>query len=131
MRNVYIFIQKSRHFAKSKTIRVTYLFTKIKRPSVTWFFMNMLRLEFVYKTHDTLRYMMCLYTQNPNTLQKARQLRLHFIHKKPDIFCYTIFHKMFEIDLWIQKSTTLCITWCVFIQKARHFAKSKTICVRF
>ena len=30
-----------------------------------------------------------------------------------------------------RKSMTVCATWRFYIQKARHFAKSKTICVTF
>ena len=42
------YIQKSRHFAKSKIISVTFLYTKIKTLHVTRFFMKKLKLAFIY-----------------------------------------------------------------------------------
>ena len=41
----------------------------------------------------------------------------------------------FSWNIWFwhlyTKSRTLCVTWRFYIQKARHFAKKKTICVTF
>ena len=48
MRNVYIYIQKARHFAKSKTICVTLLFTKSQTLYVTQFSMIFFKLEYIY-----------------------------------------------------------------------------------
>ena len=71
------YIQKSGHFAKNKTISVTFLYIKSTTLYVTRFFMKILKLAFIYKKHVTLR----------------------------------------------------CVTF--YLQKFRHFAKSKTICVIF
>ena len=46
--NVYIYMQKARHFAKSKTICVTFLLTKSLTLYVTRFFMKFLKLAFIY-----------------------------------------------------------------------------------
>ena len=43
------YILKSRHFPKSKNICVTFLYTKIQTLYVTLFFMNFLKLAFIYK----------------------------------------------------------------------------------
>ena len=48
MRNVYLYIQEARHFSKSKTICVTFLFTKNPTLYVTQFFMKFLKLAFIY-----------------------------------------------------------------------------------
>ena len=40
------------------------------------------------------------------------------------------FHEIFEIGIYT-KSMTLCVTWRFYIEKARHFAKIKTICDTF
>ena len=47
LQNVYIYT-KARHFAKSKTISVTFLFTKIWTLYVTQFFKKFLKLAFIY-----------------------------------------------------------------------------------
>ena len=61
------YIQKSRHFAKSKTICVTFLYTKIWTLCVTQFFIEFLKLAeegsiFICKKQCTLRYI--LYVKN-------------------------------------------------------------------
>ena len=64
------------------------------------------------------------------------------IFKKLDNSRYVLYSKIHTIDvtgfLWnfwswnlYTKITTLCVTWRFYIQKARHFAKSKTICDTF
>ena len=130
LRNVYIYIQKSRHFAKSKAICVTFLFTKSQTLYVTRFFMKFLKLAFtyiqkawhfalrdifiyknpdtlkearqfalrffIYKKHDTLRYVTFLYAKSSTLRKKARQFALHFlIYKKPDTLRYKIFLGIF------------------------------------
>ena len=46
----FIYIQKSRHIAKSKTICVTFLFTKIQTLNVTQFFMKKFNWHlYIYK----------------------------------------------------------------------------------
>ena len=70
--------KKARYFAKSKTISVTFLYTK----------------------------------------------------KRKSLFVIRFFMKFWSWHLYT-KSMTVCVTWCFYIQKARHFAKTMTICVRF
>ena len=64
----------------------------------------------------------------------------HF--KNLDNFRYVLYTKSNTLDVtgfswkfWTRhlytKSMTLFVTWRFYIQKARHFAKSKTICDRF
>ena len=70
LRKVYIYIQKAGQFAKSKTISVTFLYTK----SMTFiklmqFFLKILKLAFIYKKHDTLRDVTFLYSKS-QTLRK-------------------------------------------------------------
>ena len=48
MLNVYIYIQKARHFSKSKTIYVAFLLTKSHTLYVTRFFMKFLKLADIY-----------------------------------------------------------------------------------
>ena len=48
LRNIYIYIQKARHFAKSKTICVTFLFKKSRTLYFTGFFINFFKLAFIY-----------------------------------------------------------------------------------
>ena len=58
----FIYKQKSRHFEKSKTICVTFLFTKIQTLYVMRFFMKFLKLAFIYQKHDTFCSVDFLYT---------------------------------------------------------------------
>ena len=58
----HFYIQKTRHFSKSKTISVTFLCTKSLTFYATRFFMKVLNLVFIYKKHDTLRFVTFLYT---------------------------------------------------------------------
>ena len=75
-----MYIQKSRHFAKSNTICVTFLFTKIQTLYLTQFFMKVFKLAFIY-------------------IQKGWHVALRdvFIYKKPDTLRYVIFYVIFEI----------------------------------
>ena len=43
----FLYLQKYRHFAKSKTICVTFLYTKSKTIYVIQFFIKMLKLAFI------------------------------------------------------------------------------------
>ena len=47
--------------------------------------------------------------------------------------CFLYIHFLWNFWSWhlYIKSMTLCVTWRFYIQKARHFSKSKTICVAF
>ena len=40
-------------------------------------------------------------------------------------------HIRSETQVRDRKEHTLCVTWCFYIQKYRHFSKSNTICVIF
>ena len=81
-------------------------------------------------------------------IHKKKKMRNVFIYKKPDTFqkarqsplrLYTKSHTLdvmgFSWNFWswhlYTKSMTLCVTWSLYIQKARHFAKSKTMCDTF
>ena len=153
--------------------------------------MKFLKLAFIYKKHDTLRYMTFLYTKSQTLCKKQDNLRYVFIYKtryfcavfhwifeicggggafikkKDNVLCLTflywkkqstlhyvarykepdtmryiliskkqytlssgIFHENFQVGIYT-KSMTLCVTWRFYIQKARHFAKTKTIYDRF
>ena len=80
-RNVYIYIQKTRHFAKIKTIFVAFLFTKSQTLDVTKCFMKIIKLAFIYKSMK-----FCvkrrLYKQMQDTSQKPRQFLLRFKYTK-------------------------------------------------
>ena len=68
--------------------------------------------------------------KNPDTFQKARQFPLRFYIQKAIHLTLRDFHEISEVGIYT-KSMTLCVTWRFYIQKARHFAKSKTICDTF
>ena len=72
-------IKKSRQLAKSKTISVTFLYTKIWTLYVTRFFMKFLKLAFIYKKDDTLRYVRFLYTKIQTLRNKKDNLSYLFI----------------------------------------------------
>ena len=92
LRNVYLYIQKSRHFLKSKTICVTFLFTKRKTLYVTRFLVKYLILASIYiSNHGTLCSVTFLFTKS-QTLQKSKTICVtFFIYKKPDTLRYAIF----------------------------------------
>ena len=85
------YIQKVRHFAKIRTICVTFLYTKPQTLYVARFFMIFLRLAFIYKNNDTLRYVTFLYTKIQTLRKKQDNLRYVFIYKNPNTLRYTIF----------------------------------------
>ena len=60
------------------------------------FFMKCLKLAFMYKTYDTLRYMMFL-LKILDTSQKSRQFALRFYMQKSGNFALRDFHETFEI----------------------------------
>ena len=72
-----------------------------------------------------------MYIEKLDTLQKSRQFALRFIHKNPDTLCYTIFHENIGICIYIYKKHDTFRYVTFYIQKARHFEESKTICVTF
>ena len=63
--------------------------------------------------------------------KKLDNSRCVFISKKPYTFRYRIFHEIFEVGIYKEKSIKLWVTWRFYIQKARHFAKTKIICNTF
>ena len=92
LRNVYIYLKKSRYFEKSKAICVTFLFTKIQTHYVTRFFVKLLKLEFLYiqKSRHFALQDVFIY-KNPDTSKKSRQFALFFLIQNPDTLLYAIF----------------------------------------
>ena len=91
---------------------------------VTVFFKIFLKLVFLYKKHDTLRYVKFLYTKI-QTL--CKNLRYVFIYKKLDTLRYVIFHGIFEIGgggghFYILKTMHFVLHF--YMQKKLHFALS-------
>ena len=76
-----------------------------------------MRNIFIYKKRDTF--------------QKSRQFPLRFYIQKAINFTFRDSSWNFWSWHLYTKSMTLCVTWCFYIQKARHFAKSNTICDTF
>ena len=134
------YIQKSGHFTQSKTISVTFLYTKIETLYVTQFFMEILKLTILYKKHDTLHYVTFLYTKIQTLSKKQDNLRSVFIYKNTDTLRYAIFHWIFEIGGgggggYMQKNNALCITFLYVKNSALSVTflhtKSLTLCVTF
>ena len=71
-----------------------------------------------------------LYTNSPTLFTKLDNFRYVFIFKKPYTWRSGIFMNFWSWHLYT-KSMTLCVMWRFYIQKARHFARSKTICDTF
>ena len=96
MRNVYIYIQKSRHFSKSMTLCVTFLFTKRHTFCVTQFFMNFFKLASIniYKEHVTLRYNF-FYKISLTLRKKEDNLGYVFLYTKSLTLCVTQFFMEF------------------------------------
>ena len=95
---------------KARLFPVTFLYTKIKILYVTQFFMKILKLAFLYKNHETFRYVRFLYTKSQTLSKKQDNLRYVFIYKNPDTLRYAIFHWIFEIEGgggYIEKQYTL------------------------
>ena len=81
LQDVFIYIQKARHFPKSMITCVRFLFTKIHTFSVTQNFRKMLKLAFKYiqkSWHFALRDVFIY--KNPDTLKKNKTV------------CVTIFY---------------------------------------
>ena len=90
-------IQKFRHFEKYQDNLHHVFIYKSKTLYVTPFFMNILKLAFVYKKHDTLRYAK-FYIQKSRHFAKSKTICLTFFtYNNPDNLRYTIFHWIFEI----------------------------------
>ena len=114
--HVHIYIKKQNNcktflYAKSHTLFKTQDNFR-KTIYVTQFFLKFLKLEFIYKNHDTLRYVTFLYTKSETLGKKQDNLRYVFIYKNSDTLHYAIFHGMFEIwggggIFYMQKKCTL------------------------
>ena len=87
--------------------------------------MKCLKLAFIYKNHDTLRYVTFLYKKNPDTSQKARQFALCFI-KKPMTLCVTRFFiellKLAKGDGHFCIKKTIHLALHSYMQKTMHSA---------
>ena len=59
--------------------------------------MKILKLAFIYKKHNTLRYVTFLHTKTLTLRKKQDNLRFIFIYKIPDTLSYAIFHGIIEI----------------------------------
>ena len=71
-----------------------------------------------------------LYTKSLLLCKNQDNIRYVFIYKKHNTLLYTISHEILKLAFLYKKHDTLrCVTF--YIQKARHFAKSKTICLTF
>ena len=150
----FIYIQKSGHFEKRKTICVTFYSQKTRHFKLRNFSWNVWNWHlYLYKKHETMRYVTFLYTKI-QTLEKRKTICVRFfIYKKPDTLRYVIFHGIFEIDggggegISINKNNALYVRFYMQklihfplrfnIQKSRHFAshfymqKNNALCVTF
>ena len=139
-----------RHFAKSKTICITFLYTKIQTLYVARFFMKILKLALIYKQHDTLRYVTYTYTKSRDfsksktiwvtvlytkilTLCVTRFL-MEFLklaegggglYPKKNVLCFTFLYAKNNTlcDTFLYKIQTLCVTF--------SYAKNNALCVTF
>ena len=91
------YIQKSWQFSKSKTIWVTFLYTKIQTLYVTRSFMKFLKLAFIYKKHDTLCYVKFSYTKRQTIIKNQDNMRYVFIYTNPDTLRYAIFMEFLKL----------------------------------
>ena len=77
----FLYTQKARHFAKCETLSLTIVYTK-KHDSLRYvIFYENLKLAFIYKNNDTLRYMKFLNTKIWTLPKKQNKLRCVFIYK--------------------------------------------------
>ena len=80
---------------KSKTVSVTF-YIEMQTIYVTQFFIKMLNLAFIYKNHDTLRYVTFLYTKS-RYFAKIKTICFTFLYTKIRTFCVTqIFIKILK-----------------------------------
>ena len=80
MPNVYIYIKSQTLFKNQDNFRYV-LYIKSYKLHVTQFFMKILKLAFINKKHDTLRYVTFLYTKRQTLHKKQDNLRYVFIYK--------------------------------------------------
>ena len=91
-----IYIQKARHFAKIRTICVTFLFTKIHTLYLTQFFHEFLKLAFVY-IKKAWHFSFCdvLYRKIHTLRKKQDNLRYVFLCTKSLTLCVAQFFMEF------------------------------------
>ena len=120
---IHFYIQKSRHLAKSKTIYDTFISTKSHTLFITLFFMNFLKLAFILKNHDTLRYVM-FYIQKDRQFEKRKTICVTFLYTKiRPLFVsrfFIEFLKLAERGGGVVCKKTLCVTF--LYEKTVHFS---------
>ena len=79
---------------KCKTIGVTFLYTKSETLYISQFFMKSFKLAFIYKEHDTSRYVTFF-----NTKIQTLPLRFNFICKKQCTLHYVFISIIYRIVL--------------------------------
>ena len=127
MLNYYIYKQKARHFAKSKTISVRFLLTEIHTLYVTRLSWNVWNCHlYIHKRHDTFALREVFIYKKPETSKKARQFALRFlINKKPDTLRFAIFMKFLKLAeggrRGVSKQKIMHFPFRFYIQKAWHF----------
>ena len=71
-----------------------------------------------------------LYTKSHTLCKNQDNLRYIYIYKSKALYVTQSSWKLWDWHLYT-KRMTLCITWSFYVQKSRHFAKSKTVCITF
>ena len=66
--------------------------------------MKILNLLFIYKKHNTFRYVMFLYTKIQTLFKNQDNFRSVFLLKKDYTLRYAIFHEEIVFGIYIQKS---------------------------
>ena len=95
----FIYIQKFRHFDKSKTICVPFLFTKTQKLYFTWFFMKFLKEAFIYifKMHDTFCYV-TFYIKKSRHFEKSKTICVTFFFNIQKALHFAL--RNFSSNLW-------------------------------
>ena len=106
------YIQKPGHFAKSKTISVTFLYTGSKKLYFTQFLMKLLRSAFNFKKHDTLRYVMFLYTKSRTFRKKQDNLHCVLYTKSGHLLNFFNWRRWGELFIYKNECTmTYIFIW--------------------
>ena len=112
LRNFFIY-KKLDTFQKARQIPLGFKYKK----SYTWhyrIFMKFLKFAFIYKKHDTLRYVTVFYTKIWTLRKKQYNVQYVFIYKNSALLCCGVFHWIFEIcgeggGIYVfKKQCTLC-----------------------
>ena len=135
LRNVFIY-KKPDTFQKARQFPLRFYTQK----AIHWrygIFMEFLKLEFIFKKHDTLRYVTFIYSKSMTLRKKQYNLRYVFIYRNPALFRYAIFIEFLKFaeggGIYLSKNNVLCVTFlywknnalCVtllYIQRAWHYA---------